>query len=111
MKHSYLGDALIHASFPILLLSAGILHPVAVLGPLANYVFLRFIGGDKQNEESQEERYSKHDAIKAEDFKQYREEKNSFWPKPEEISNRWTLGLMVAGVAGVVLERGLRNVL
>jgi steroid 5-alpha reductase family enzyme len=108
---NYLGDALIHASFPILLLSAGILHPVTVLGPIANYVFLRFIGGDKQNEESQEERYSKHDAVKAEEFKEYREQKNSFWPKPEELSNGWTLGMMAAGVAGVVLERALRNVL
>lgn len=108
---NYLGDALIHASFPILLLSAGILHPITVLGPIANYVFLRFIGGDKQNEESQAERYSKHDAVKADEFEKYREEKNSFWPKPEELSNGWTLGMLAAGIAGVVLERGLRNVL
>ncbi|KAM0489904.1 hypothetical protein ACHAP8_012120 [Fusarium lateritium] len=107
---NYLGDALVHASFPILLLSAGILHPITVLGPIANYVFLRFIGGDKQNEESQAERYSKHDAVKAEDFKQYQEQKNSFWPKPEEISNGWTVGVLAAGVVGVVLERSLRNV-
>ncbi|KAH6994619.1 hypothetical protein EDB82DRAFT_502187 [Fusarium venenatum] len=108
---NYLGDALVHASFPILLLSAGILHPVAILGPIANYVFLRFIGGDKQNEESQAERYSKHDAVKAKDFEQYQEQKNSFWPKPEEISNGWTTGVLAAGVVGVILERSLRNVL
>ncbi|KAM0540169.1 hypothetical protein ACHAO7_011440, partial [Fusarium culmorum] len=63
------------------------------------------------NEESQAERYSKHDAVKAEEFEKYREEKNSFWPKLEEFSNGWTLGMLAAGIAGVVLERGLRNVL
>jgi steroid 5-alpha reductase family enzyme len=111
MVYSYLGDALIHASFPILLLSAGLLHPITVLGPIANYVFLRVIGGDKENEESQAERYSKHDAVKARDFEEYREQKNSFWPKLEELRNGWTVGILAAGIAGVVLERGLRNVI
>jgi len=108
---NYLGDALIHASFPILLLSAGLLHPITVLGPIANYVFLRVIGGDKENEESQAERYSKHDAVKTRDFEEYREQKNSFWPRLEEIRNGWTVGILAAGIAGVVLERGLRNVI
>lgn len=110
-KNSYLGDALVHASFPILLLGSGILHPITALGPIANYIFLRYISGDKENEQSQAERYSKHDAIKAQDFKEYREQKNSFWPKLEELTNSWTLGVLGAGVAGVFLERGLRNVL
>lgn len=105
---SYLGDALIHASFPILLLGAGILHPIAALGPIANYVFLRYLGGDRENEESQAERYSKHDAVKALEFEEYRQQKNSFWPKLEELKNSWTLGMLGVGVAGVVLERGLR---
>ncbi|KAJ4123199.1 hypothetical protein NW768_009727 [Fusarium equiseti] len=108
---NYLGDALIHASFPILLLGSGILHPITALGPIANYIFLRYIGGDKENEESQAERYSKHDVVKAEEFNEYREQKNSFWPKIEEFGNSWTLGVLAAGVAGVVLERGLRSVL
>ncbi|KAF5583570.1 DUF1295 domain-containing protein [Fusarium pseudocircinatum] len=106
---NYLGDALIHASFPILLLGAGILHPIAALGPIANYVFLRYIGGDRENEESQAERYSKHDAVKAQELEEYRQQKNSFWPKLEEFRNSWTLGVLGAGVAGVILERGLRN--
>ncbi|KAF5531723.1 DUF1295 domain-containing protein [Fusarium mexicanum] len=106
---NYLGDVLIHASFPILLLGAGILHPITALGPIANYVFLRYIGGDRENEESQAERYSKHDAIKAHEFEEYRQQKNSFWPKLEELRNSWTLGVLGIGIAGVVLERGLRN--
>ncbi|KAF5574258.1 DUF1295 domain protein [Fusarium subglutinans] len=106
---NYLGDVLIHASFPILLLGAGILHPITALGPIANYVFLRYIGGDRENEESQAERYSKHDAVKAQEFKEYRQQKNSFWPKSEELRNSWTLGVLGVGIAGVVLERGLRN--
>ncbi|EMT62721.1 hypothetical protein FOC4_g10006354 [Fusarium odoratissimum] len=105
---NYLGDALIHASFPILLLGAGIFHPIAALGPIANYVFLRYLGGDRENEESQAERYSKHDAVKALEFEEYRQQKNSFWPKLEELKNSWTLGMLGVGVAGVVLERGLR---
>ncbi|KAF5714145.1 DUF1295 domain-containing protein [Fusarium globosum] len=106
---NYLGDALIHASFPILLLGAGIFYPIAALGPIANYVFLRYIGGDRENEESQAERYSKHDAIKAQEYEEYRQQKNSFWPKLEEFRNSWTLGVLGVGIAGVILERGLRT--
>ncbi|CVK98056.1 related to DUF1295 domain protein [Fusarium mangiferae] len=106
---NYLGDALIHASFPMLLLGAGILHPITALGPMANYVFLRYIGGDRENEESQAERYSKHDAVKAQELEEYRQQKNSFWPKLEELRNSWTLAVLGVGVAGVVLERGLRT--
>jgi len=49
--------------------------------------------------------------VKAEEFNEYRHQKNSFWPKLEEFRNSWTLGVLTAGVAGVFLERGLRNVL
>ncbi|KAF4340763.1 DUF1295 domain protein [Fusarium beomiforme] len=108
---NYLGDALIHASFPILLLGAGILHPIAALGPIANYVFLRYLGGDRENEESQEERYSKHDAVKAQEFEEYRRQKNSFWPKLEELRNTWTLEVLGIGLTGVVIERALRTVM
>ncbi|KAM0544230.1 hypothetical protein ACHAPJ_011919 [Fusarium lateritium] len=107
---NYLGDALIHLSFPFLLIGSGIFHPVTALGPIANYIFLRYLGGDKENEESQAQRY-KHDAVKAEQFEEYRQQKNSFWPKVEEFKNSWTLGVLGAGVVGVVLERGLRTVL
>ncbi|KAF5975664.1 DUF1295 domain-containing protein [Fusarium bulbicola] len=106
---NYLGDVLIHASFPVLLLGAGILHPITALGPITNYVFLRYIGGDRENEESQAERYSKHGAVKTQEFEEYRQQKNSFWPKLEELRNSWTLGVLGVGIAGVVLERGLRD--
>ncbi|KAF4452210.1 hypothetical protein F53441_4950 [Fusarium austroafricanum] len=106
---NYLGDFLIHASFPFLLLGHGALHPITVLGPIANYVFLRYLGGDKENEESQAERYSKEDSVKAEEFEEYRHQKNSFWPKLEELKNTSTLGVVAAGMAGVALEWGVGN--
>jgi steroid 5-alpha reductase family enzyme len=108
---SYLGDALIHASFPILLIGAGLFHPLAALGPIANYVFLRFIGGDRENEQTQAERYEKEDPVKAVEFRQYREEKNSFWPNMRELGNKWSWVVLAAGVGGVLLENGVRSVL
>jgi steroid 5-alpha reductase family enzyme len=108
---NYLGDALIHASFPILLIGAGLFHPLAALGPIANYIFLRFISGDRENEQTQAERYEKEDPLKAVEFRQYREEKNSFWPNVREVGNKWSWVVIAAGVAGVVLERGVRSVL
>ncbi|GME50337.1 hypothetical protein GTA08_BOTSDO07666 [Neofusicoccum parvum] len=105
---NYLGDALIHISFPVLLYSAGILHPIAVLGPVANYVFLRFIGGDKENEASQEERYTKENPLKYQQLQEYKREKNSFWPRLQEFQNKWTWAVLAAGAGGVILERGIR---
>ncbi|KAL4757626.1 DUF1295 domain protein [Aspergillus foveolatus] len=106
---NYLGDALIHLSFPVLLLGAGLFHPLAALGPITNYVFLRFVGGDRENEQTQAERYAKEDPIKAQQFAEYRSEKNSFWPSIKELSNKWTWAVALAGAGGVVLERGLRS--
>ncbi|KAL4925981.1 DUF1295 domain protein [Aspergillus undulatus] len=108
---NYLGDALIHFSFPILLIGAGLFHPLTALGPIANHVFLRFIGGDAENEQTQEERYAKEDPVKARQFDEYRAEKNSFWPGLKEITNKWSWVVIGAGVAGVVLERGVRELL
>ncbi|KAL4876714.1 hypothetical protein BJY04DRAFT_199643 [Aspergillus karnatakaensis] len=106
---NYLGDALIHFSFPLLLIGAGLFHPLTALGPIANYVFLRFVGGDRENEQTQAERYEKEDPVKAAEFAQYRAEKNSFWPDVRELGNKYTWGVLLAGVGGVVLERGLRS--
>ncbi|KAH7064872.1 hypothetical protein B0J12DRAFT_560267 [Macrophomina phaseolina] len=105
---NYLGDALCHFSFPVLLYSAGILHPLAILGPVANYVFLRFIGGDKENEASQEERYSKENPLKYQQLQEWKREKNSFWPSLSEFQNKWTWVVFAVGAGGVVLERGVR---
>ncbi|KAL4966083.1 DUF1295 domain protein [Aspergillus stella-maris] len=108
---NYLGDALIHFSFPLLLIGSGLFHPLTLLGPIANHVFLRFIGGDAENEATQEERYAKEDPVKKVQFDEYRAEKNSFWPSVKEASNKWSWIVLGAGAAGVVLERGVREML
>ncbi|KAL2810278.1 hypothetical protein BJX63DRAFT_423222 [Aspergillus granulosus] len=107
---NYLGDALIQFSFPILLIGAGLFHPLTAVGPIANYIFLRYIGGDRENEQSQAERYSKEDPVKAAEFRQYREEKNSFWPNVCELGNKWSWVVLLAGVGGVLLERVVQSV-
>lgn len=99
-----------HFSFPVLLYSAGLLHPLALLGPLTNYAFLRVLGGDRETEAFQAEVY-KADPIKHEQFLQYRREKNSFWPALKELANGWTWAVIGVGAGGVVLERGLRSIL
>ncbi|KAI1375728.1 DUF1295-domain-containing protein [Hypoxylon crocopeplum] len=108
---NYLGDALCHLSFPLLLYSAGQLHPITLLGPVANYVFLRFIGGDKENEENREIRYSKENPVKFQELQQYKQSKNSFWPSLSELSNKWLWAVAAAGAGGVVLERSLHGFL
>lgn len=44
---NYLGDALCHLAFPIWNFGSGLFSPWQMLGPIANYLFLRGIGGDK----------------------------------------------------------------
>ncbi|KAF6797045.1 duf1295 domain protein [Colletotrichum sojae] len=104
---NYLGDALCHLSFPILLYSAGMLHPLAVLGPVFNYVVLRYLGGDAQTEAHQEERYAREDPAKLQQLREYRREKNSFWPSVSEVRNKWLWIVVGAGVVGAVVERGM----
>ncbi|KAI5209311.1 hypothetical protein AUEXF2481DRAFT_27938 [Aureobasidium subglaciale EXF-2481] len=106
---NYLGDALVHFSFPLLLAADGMLHPLSLVGPLANYVFLRFIGGDKQNEESQEQRYKAEAPQKYRQLEEWRANKNSFWPALREVTNPWSLALISLGAFGVLAERGLRK--
>ncbi|KAI9641229.1 hypothetical protein NHQ30_010029 [Ciborinia camelliae] len=108
---NYLGDALIHASFPLILYGAGLFHPLMLLAPLANYAFLRYIGGDRENERSQEARYEVTDPRKLKDFKRYQREKNSFWPGVEELQNRWTWIVVAIGAAGMSSTRTTLNLL
>lgn len=112
-KHvSYLGDALVHFSFPLLLYASDMLAPIELLGSLANYAFLRYLGGDKLTEQSQERRYSVSSLEKHADFQRYREEKNSFWPDlAKESQNNWLWKVIGAGVAGAVLEQALHQLL
>lgn len=64
----------------------------------------------RQNEEYQEERYSKENPPKYAQFQEYRGEKNSFWPGFAEIVNPWTMicvgsGAVVAGTE-IFFRRG-----
>lgn len=80
-----------------------------LLGPLTNYIFLRFVGGDKQNEASQETRYRAEDPLKYEQLQSWRREKNRFWPGLTEVVNPWTWAVVGAGVVGVIAEEGIRG--
>ncbi|KAJ5140890.1 hypothetical protein N7448_004298 [Penicillium atrosanguineum] len=105
---NYLGDTLVHLSFAVLNL-ADSFNPIMFLGPVANYAFLRFIGGDKQTEESQEVRYQVNDPHKYQQLKQWRQEKNSFWPSVRDLINPWALAVVGCGLIGVVVEEMLRT--
>ena len=100
-----------HLSFPVLLLGAGLLHPLAALGPAANYVFLRLVGGDRETEAQQETRYAAESPAKLAQLHEYRASTNSFWPAPREAANPWTWAVVAAGAAGVLVERGVRTLL
>lgn len=87
------------------------LAPIELLGPIANYIYVRYISGDKVVEASQEERYSKDAPQKLAQLNEYRQQKNAFWPRVEEVKNEWVWYIVAAGVAGVTVERGLRALL
>jgi hypothetical protein len=108
---SYLGDALTHLSFALLALSTPTAHPALFLGPVANYVFLRFIGGDAQSEPAQEERYNQFDPAKERQLQRYRADKNAFWPKAAEAANPWAWALVAIAAAGIGAEKVARSVL
>lgn len=84
-------------------------HPIVILGPLANYAFLRCYGGDKQNEANQEEQYKKHDEEKYQDFQEWKREKNSVWPTLRELANPWSWAVLGCGVAGVFVEEVVKG--
>ena len=87
------------------------MHPLALLGPVANYAFLRFVGGDAENEAAEEQRYVKESQKKYAQLLEYKSQRNSFWPKAEEVRNPWTWAVVAAGVGGFALERGFRSYL
>lgn len=104
---SYLGDTLTHLSFA-LFVSSRAFNPLLFVGPLANYIFLRYVGGDKENEASQEERYKTQDQEKYYELLHWRAEKNSFWPKLREFANPWMMAVVGIGGFGVLAERYFR---
>ncbi|WRT65250.1 uncharacterized protein IL334_002193 [Kwoniella shivajii] len=108
---NYLGDILIHASFPILLYANGLFSPITLLGPIANWFFLRFISGDKENEANQAARYEKNNPEKKEEFDAFRAEKNSVWPDLREVKNKWTWIVLAIGSSGVLTEAVVSSLL
>ncbi|VBB76897.1 Putative protein of unknown function [Podospora comata] len=107
---NYLGDALVHLSFPLMLYASDLLTPIAMLGPLANYLYLRCVGGDKTDEYTRTRRYSSEDVSKKIEFDRYRRERNSFWPDKGQIHNKWTWIVVGCGVAGALIERLIMGV-
>ncbi|KAB8266199.1 hypothetical protein BDV32DRAFT_115241 [Aspergillus pseudonomiae] len=105
---NYLGDALVHISF-VILNAANTFNPLVLLGPVANYAYLRFVGGDKQNEASQEARYKEQDPHKYQQLQTWRYEKNSFCPSLSELANPWAWAVVGSGLVGVVLEEAIRG--
>lgn len=105
---SYLGDTLIHTSFILLLYGSDMLAPIELLGPIANYAFLRYFGGAPQKEQHQTRRYSASNPDKFAELEKFRAEKNSFWPGVEELKNQWLWTVVGIGGLGVVVEEGLR---
>ncbi|KAK5624829.1 hypothetical protein RRF57_000545 [Xylaria bambusicola] len=106
---NYLGDALVHLSFPVLLYGSDMLAPVELLGSITNYLFLRYVGGDKQIERHQARRYSQSSREKFADFQRHRETHNSFWPKADVVTNRWLWTIVGAGAAGALMEQAFHH--
>ncbi|KAF3942307.1 hypothetical protein ABW19_dt0205786 [Dactylella cylindrospora] len=101
---NYLGDFLVHLSFPLLALADGIFNPVMFLGPVTNYIFLRFIGGDKETEEYQMEKYEKENPKKYQELLEWKKQKNSFWPGWRELGNPWTWAIVGIGAVAAGVE-------
>jgi hypothetical protein len=106
---SYLGDTFVHISFIVLLYGSDMLAPIELLGPLANYAFLRFFGGDKEKESHQTRRYSQSHPKKMAELEKFRDEKNSFWPATKEFSNKWLWTVIGLGGVGVAVEELMRT--
>jgi hypothetical protein len=99
----------VHLSFIVMLYGSDMLAPVELLGPIANYAFLRYFGGDAEKEKHQERRYSASHPEKFAELEKFREDKNSFWPRTEELSNKWLWTVLGIGGLGVVVEETLRT--
>jgi hypothetical protein len=104
-----------------MLYASDMLAPIELLGPIANYIFLRYVRGDKETEAHQTRRYSASNPEKFKDFESYRKERNSIWPDAQlvrltndnacmaytngdEILNKWTWVVVGCGAVGVALE-------
>lgn len=108
---SYLGDALVHISFIVMLYGSDMLAPIELLGPIANYCYLRFFGGTIQKERHQVRRYSASQPDKFAELQKFRADKNAFWPSMDELNNQWLWTVLGVGAAGIAVEEGLRALL
>lgn len=88
---SSLGDVLIHASFPILLYSCGILHPLALVGPVAEYVYLKYMGPERD------------EGVDAKGTGK------RFWPTVEDVKEPWLWGIVGAGIGAAMVEGVVRE--
>ncbi|KZP01394.1 hypothetical protein CALVIDRAFT_532153 [Calocera viscosa TUFC12733] len=105
-----LGDALVHLSFPLLTLATPFWNTWYLLGPAAEYAYLRFwfVGGDA-GEDEQVAQYAREDTRKWNDWKNWAKDVNSFWPGFNAIANKWSYIVIACGAGTVVLERAVRN--
>lgn len=97
-----------HLSFAVLNISNSF-NPLVFLGPLTNYLFLRCVGGDKQTESSQEDRYQTEDPEKYQQLMQWRSENNSFWPSLRDLTKPWALSVAACGLMGIFVEETVRT--
>jgi hypothetical protein len=91
-----------------MLYGSDMLAPVELLGPIANYAFLRYFGGDAEKEKGQQRRYSASQPEKFAELEKFRKDKNSFWPRTEELKNTWLWTVVGVGALGIVVEETLR---
>jgi len=101
---NYLGETLVHASFPILLAGAGLMHPVTLLGPAANYIFLRYFSVDKETEAKPKAETGAQD----EQLKETETEKKSLLDRAlnVEIPVRQLLAVVAWGAIATGIEQG-----
>jgi len=59
----------------------------------------------------QAKRYRAEAPDKWSELKDFKQEKNSFWPSIAEVTNKWTWTVAALGAGGVALERLVRRVL
>ncbi|KAI1854965.1 hypothetical protein JX265_002603 [Neoarthrinium moseri] len=108
---NYLGDALVHFSFPLLLYGSDLLAPIEILGSIANYIFLRYISGAKKTEAHQERRYSQSSLEKHADFQKFKASHNSIWPRSDMLTNKWLWTVIGIGAAGAAVEQVINQLI
>ena len=81
----------------MILYGSDMLAPIELLGPIVNFVFLRYISAGKDSETSQEKKVQ---------LENNQNERNSFWPGLDQLANQWMLTVLGVGMAGAGLAVG-----